>query len=179
MSLPPINPDKTVAGIALDPQTLERVIPESRRPDGTVRKQIKIRPGFTPQEDVRRFRGTKQAQQDANALPKGHIIGWAPPPTSPASGSATKPLSKSAKKNAKRREKKEEKKEDVVAENWEDDDEPSNATAAGTASANNSEAKKAPTSNSGSAHTPENPNWAAAAMDQTALASKLEKLDVK
>ena len=35
MSLPPIDPDKTTAGIALDPQTLERVIPESRRPDGT------------------------------------------------------------------------------------------------------------------------------------------------
>lgn len=34
MSLPPINPDKTAAGIALDPRTLERVIPESRRPDG-------------------------------------------------------------------------------------------------------------------------------------------------
>ncbi|KAJ7368227.1 hypothetical protein DFH08DRAFT_928474 [Mycena albidolilacea] len=71
---------------------------------------------------------TKQAQQDANALPKGHIIGWAPPPTSQASGSAAKPMSKSAKKNAKRREKKE-----VVAENWEDDDEAPSA-AAGTAS---------------------------------------------
>lgn len=35
MSRPPINPEQTTAGIALDPQTLERVIPESRRPDGT------------------------------------------------------------------------------------------------------------------------------------------------
>lgn len=35
MSRPPINPDQTAAGIALDPQTLDRVIPESRRPDGT------------------------------------------------------------------------------------------------------------------------------------------------
>ncbi|KAF9534845.1 hypothetical protein CPB83DRAFT_737395, partial [Crepidotus variabilis] len=82
MSRPPINPDKSAAGIAVDPITLERVIPESRRADGSVRKQLKIRPGFTPQEDVRRFRGTKQAQMDANSLPKGHIIGWAPPPTS-------------------------------------------------------------------------------------------------
>ncbi|KAF8974252.1 hypothetical protein BDZ97DRAFT_1640019, partial [Flammula alnicola] len=123
MSRPPINPDKSVAGIAVDPQTLERVIPESRRPDGTVRKQIKIRPGFTPQEDVRRFRGTKQAQMDVNVLPKGHIIGWAPPPTSmAASGSdGTKPLSKSAKKNAKRKEKREKEKVDVP-DNWEDDD---------------------------------------------------------
>ncbi|KAJ7904444.1 hypothetical protein B0H14DRAFT_2328394, partial [Mycena olivaceomarginata] len=162
-------------GIALDPHTLERVIPESKRPDGTVRKQIKIRPGFTPQEDVRRFRGTKQAQQDANALPKGHIIGWAPPPTSQASGSAAKPMSKSAKKNAKRREKKE-----VVAENWEDDDEVPSA-AAGTASRDSAGAaqeKKAPRSSSGSGHTPENPNWADAP-DEAALTAKLEKLDVK
>ena len=35
MSRPPINPEKSTAGIALDPQTLERVIPESKRPDGT------------------------------------------------------------------------------------------------------------------------------------------------
>jgi len=121
MSRPPINPDKTTAGIAFDPQTLERVIPESRRPDGTVRKQIKIRPGFTPQEDVRRFRGTKQAQMDINTLPKGHIIGWAPPPTSTSGSSTSKPLSKSAKKNAKRKEKREKEKVDVP-DNWEDDD---------------------------------------------------------
>ncbi|KAF5322417.1 hypothetical protein D9619_000422 [Psilocybe cf. subviscida] len=123
MSRPPLNPEKTTAGIAVDPQTLERVIPESRRPDGTVRKQIKIRPGFTPQEDVRRFRGTKQAQMDSNALPKGQIIGWAPPPTSTAKPATdAKPLSKAAKKNAKRKEKREQEK-DEVPENW-DGDEP-------------------------------------------------------
>jgi len=179
MSLPPIDPAKTAAGIAVDPQTLERVIPESRRPDGTVRKQIKIRPGFTPQEDVRRFRGTKQAQLDANALPKGHIIGWAPPPTSQASGSATKPMSKSAKKNAKRRENKKEENKETVAENWEDDED-SPGAAAGTASQDSAGAgqKKAPRSSSGSVHSPENPNWAEAP-DEAVLTAKLEKLDVK
>lgn len=35
MSLPPLKPDKTAAGIILDPQTLERVVPQSRRADGT------------------------------------------------------------------------------------------------------------------------------------------------
>jgi len=55
---------------------------------------------------------------DATALPKGHIIGWAPPPKSTAE-SAAKPLSKSAKKNAKRREKKAEKKE--VPVDWEEE----------------------------------------------------------
>ncbi|EAU84726.1 hypothetical protein CC1G_00245 [Coprinopsis cinerea okayama7 len=125
MSLPPIDPKKSVAGIAVDPQTLERVVPESRRPDGSVRKQLKIRPGFTPQEDVQRFRGTRQAQADANKLPKGHIIGWAPPTASETSTS--KPMSKGAKKNAKRKEKKEKERAEAAAaatpvrDNWEDD----------------------------------------------------------
>ena len=35
MSKPDIIPETTVSGIAVDPRTLERVIPESRRPDGT------------------------------------------------------------------------------------------------------------------------------------------------
>ncbi|KAK7049589.1 hypothetical protein VNI00_005620 [Paramarasmius palmivorus] len=124
MSRPPINPDKTAAGIIVDPQSLDRVVPESRRPDGSVRKEIKIRPGFTPQEDVKRFRGTRQTQMDASALPKGHIVGWAPPTSK---DEANKPLSKSAKKNAKRKEKRDEKKATVIKDSWEDDDEPAPA----------------------------------------------------
>jgi len=59
---------------------------------------------------------------DANALPKGHIIGWVPPSSPP------KLLSKSAKKNAKRKEKREGKKansatDPIVRDSWEDDDE--------------------------------------------------------
>jgi len=79
----------------------------------SVRKQIKIRPGYTPQEDVSRFRGTKQKQMDVNTLPKGHIMGWAPPT-----------LSKRAKKNAKKKAKGEEDKQakgEDVPENWDDD----------------------------------------------------------
>ncbi|KAF8640031.1 hypothetical protein AX17_001273 [Amanita inopinata Kibby_2008] len=129
MSRPPINPDKSVAGIALDPQTLQRIVPESKRSDGSVRKQLKIRPGFTPQEDVRRFRGTKQAQMDASTLPKGHIIGWVPP-SSTSPNASEKPVSKSAKKNAKRKEKRAEKQTDkVVPESWEDDEEAPATTA--------------------------------------------------
>ncbi|TFK28804.1 hypothetical protein FA15DRAFT_633265 [Coprinopsis marcescibilis] len=126
MSRPPLNPEKTTAGIALDPVTLERVVPESRRPDGSVRKSLKIRPGFTPQEDVKRFRGTKQAQMDANHLPKGHIIGWTPPTIADAL-ITSKPMSKGAKKNAKRKEKKDKERvksvsKDEVPDNWEDDE---------------------------------------------------------
>ncbi|KAK7695706.1 hypothetical protein QCA50_000342 [Cerrena zonata] len=125
MSKPDLFPKTSTAGITVDPKTLERVIPESRRPDGTVRKQIKIRPGFTPQEDVSRFRGKRQAQADANTLPKGHILGWTPPPATTAASDAAK--SKSAKKNEKRKEKRKEKAAaDVAAkikDNWDDDEE--------------------------------------------------------
>ncbi|THG98568.1 hypothetical protein EW026_g3654 [Hermanssonia centrifuga] len=106
MSKPDIIPNTTASGIALDPRTLERVIPESRRPDGTVRKEKKIRPGFTPQED-------------------GHIIGWTPPPSS-TQAKSTAGMSKSAKKNEKRKEKRKDKKDETVEkvkDNWEDDDE--------------------------------------------------------
>jgi len=120
MSKPPIFPDTTAAGIAVDPRTLERIIPESRRPDGSVRKQIKIRPGFTPQEDMKGFRTKRQASIESNALPKGHIIGWVPPSSASSSAKATSSssLTKSAKKNLKRKQKREEAKA-----NWEDDDE--------------------------------------------------------
>ncbi|SJL01925.1 uncharacterized protein ARMOST_05249 [Armillaria ostoyae] len=175
MSRPPLNPDQTAAGIAVDPHTLERVIPESRRPDGTLRKQKKIRPGFTPQEDVRRFRGTKQAQMDANVLPKGHIVGWAPPPSTSNSGAGDKPLSKSAKKNAKRKEKREEKKSEIIKDSWEDDDEgetpvkeTTTKTSATTSSASDSPGEAEPSTTTTTKST---------SMD--ALASKLEKLEVK
>jgi partner of Y14 and mago protein len=75
---------------------------------------------------------------DANALPKGHIIGWAPPPAATdatksgdantaAPSSGTTPMTKAAKKNAKRKEKREkeraEKEKEDVPENWEDEGE--------------------------------------------------------
>ena len=35
MSKPPLFPQQSASGIAVDPRTLDRVIPESRRADGT------------------------------------------------------------------------------------------------------------------------------------------------
>ena len=81
-----------------------------------MRKERKIRPGFTPQEDVARFRSVRQQAIDARALPKGHIPGWAPPGA--AASEKKDPQSKSAKKNDKRREKRKEKRQEVVQENW-------------------------------------------------------------
>ena len=86
---------------------------------------LKIRPGFTPQEDVSRFRRSKQQQQDRNALPKGHILGWVAPSSETTKKAAPKEgaLSKSAKKNEKRREKKKEEKERIIKDSWEDSEE--------------------------------------------------------
>jgi partner of Y14 and mago len=101
----------------------------------SVRKELKIRPGFTPQEDVNRFRGKRQAMADAMKLPPGHIVGWIPPSTESVSKSkstsiisnSNTPLTKAALKNAKRKAKrKEAAKTDAVAgapENWDDEDE--------------------------------------------------------
>lgn len=33
----------------------DRVIPGTRRPDGTVRKERRIRPGYTPQDEVQTY----------------------------------------------------------------------------------------------------------------------------
>jgi partner of Y14 and mago len=175
-------------GRLLDPRTLERVIPESRRADGTyveprilstraskidgirllsssLRKEIKIRPGFTPQEDVKRFRGTRQTQADANALPKGHIIGWVPP--APNEIKVSVAMSQSARKNAKRKEKRKaaatnKTTEEKVADNWEDDDDeasPKLASKENKTAATDPDGKKEESSD--------------------ALAEKMKKLEVK
>lgn len=128
---------------------------------------------------------------DANALPKGHIIGWAPPPQSTAaSGSAGKPMSKSAKKNAKRREKKEEKKEDVP-DNWDDEDEgdgsavtsnPKSTTDSGASQSTKTSSgtdQKQDTSKREAAPKPDPAAVAGALPTVDALTSKVEKLRVK
>ncbi|KAG9008937.1 hypothetical protein FRB94_005503 [Tulasnella sp. JGI-2019a] len=138
MSLPPINPKKSTAGISVDPKTLDRVVAATKRADGTVRKELKIRPGFTPQEDVGMFRGSRQAALEARKTGGpggGRIIpGWAPPeevkPKPPKSkGMSPNPLGGGASKGQQK------KKDDTksgkgkkadpepVKDSWEEDDE--------------------------------------------------------
>lgn len=148
-----------------------------------VRKQIKIRPGFTPQEDVRRFRGTRQAQADATALPKGHVIGWTPPPAAAPAAASKAGMSKAQKKNEKRKEKRKEKRDEVekVKDNWEDEDE-------GEAASKDASGAATPAAKHEGEHTPEKPNWAVApgakdadGVTDTAdgVAEKLGKLEVR
>ncbi|CAD6884388.1 unnamed protein product [Tilletia controversa] len=108
MSRPPLFPVASAAGIIEDPNTQQRVIPASVRPDGSVRKERRIKPGFTPQEDVTRFRSARQlaASNSRRIVPGSGIPGGPGSSTRidlPASTSSTAGLSKAAKKNAKRR----------------------------------------------------------------------------
>ena len=139
MTTPSPFPEKSTSGITVDPKTLKRVVPESRRPDGrfvhnaeyclclnvlySIRKEIKIRPGFTPREDITRFRSARQTEKDRIALPAGHILGWVAPssaskPKPSASGSSP---SKSAKKNEKKKAKREKMRDEAIRAHWDDD----------------------------------------------------------
>ncbi|KAG0709557.1 hypothetical protein DFH29DRAFT_2945 [Suillus ampliporus] len=195
MARPPLFPDQSAAGIAVDPRTLERVIPESKRSDGTVRKQLKVRPGFTPQEDVSRFRGSRQQAMDVNALPKGHILGWVAPSAAaqPKSKAATPPPNKNAKKRANARAKKTAEKVAAVKDNWDDEEEGEGEAAADVKDAaedlkeGSSKTSSMNDATTGS-HTADKPNRVApdsssssssASQSAVDLSSKLEKLQVK
>lgn len=133
MSRPPIFLDKTVAGI-VNKNDGERVVAGSRRPDGSqvtstlvslephshrfaphrYRKELKIRPGYTPEEDVKRYRSTRMAEADARAAVKGKVPGLTPG-AAPVQA-AIAGMSKAQKKNAKRKEKKRDGGEEEVEE---------------------------------------------------------------
>lgn len=94
----------STSGIVQDPQTGDRKVAPSKRPDGTLRKEIKIRPGFTPQEDISKFRSARQVDSNSRQLPKGSVVGFIRPQVAVAQ-SALKGMSEAQKKNVKRKEK--------------------------------------------------------------------------
>ncbi|CAG8748792.1 492_t:CDS:2 [Dentiscutata erythropus] len=53
----------TPSGI-ITTETNERVIPASLRADGTLRKERRVRPGFVPQEDIKRYKNKFVAEQN-------------------------------------------------------------------------------------------------------------------
>ncbi|KAF2147430.1 uncharacterized protein K452DRAFT_293852 [Aplosporella prunicola CBS 121167] len=92
----PTEPAVSKSGITTS-ATGERHIPASVRADGSVRKEIRVRPGYRPPEDVELYKNrTAQAWKDRG---KGGVPG--------AEAIQSKPqgqLSGAANKNAKRRE---------------------------------------------------------------------------
>jgi len=146
-----------------------------------VRKERKIRPGFTPQEDVARFRSGRQQAVDSRALPKGHIPGWTP--SGAAAPEKKEQQSKSAKKNEKRKEKRKEKREEVVQENWDSDaDEDEDATAhpvdKETRTAQVADGTTSPEGQQARKEEPTRPKVARAESAVDEVADKLDKLAV-
>lgn len=84
----------SIAGISGDADA--RVIPQTRRPDGTFRKERKVRPGYTPPEDVVRY--------------SNRVLDAVRPVASPSqpTTTSTTPKSKTQKKNDKRKSKRKE-----------------------------------------------------------------------
>ncbi|KAJ7549982.1 hypothetical protein O6H91_07G077300 [Diphasiastrum complanatum] len=75
-----------------------RVLPATRRPDGTLRKPVRIRAGYTPQEEVAIY------QSKGSQFRKGALE--VPPGYDPVEDAPPKLKTKAAKKNEKRKEKK-------------------------------------------------------------------------
>ncbi|KAH0139877.1 hypothetical protein KCU67_g15032, partial [Aureobasidium melanogenum] len=92
----PTEPSKVSRAGITTSATGERHIPSSIRPDGSVRKEIRVRPGYRPPEDVELYKNrTAEAYKNRG---KGGVPGA-------GSVSATPdPPSAAANKNAKRRE---------------------------------------------------------------------------
>lgn len=109
-----MSPQPSNSGIVTD-ESGERHIPESVRADGSVRKAIKIRPGYRPAEDVQVYKN-RTAETFRNRY-KGGVIGAEAanddeihnnnsnnPTSNSANGAAGSSSSAAANKNAKRRE---------------------------------------------------------------------------
>ncbi|GFP87112.1 partner of y14 and mago [Phtheirospermum japonicum] len=94
----------------------ERILPPTRRPDGTLRKPVRIRPGYQPQDEVAVY-------QSKGAIWRKEMSATqeVPPGYDPAVENK-KSKSKSAKRNEKRKEKRQQQAALDKAENSEQND---------------------------------------------------------
>ncbi|KAL2854461.1 hypothetical protein BJY01DRAFT_205203 [Aspergillus pseudoustus] len=90
------------SGITVDAVTGERYIPSSVRPDGSKRKEIKVRPGYRPPEDVELYKN--RAAEAWKNRGKSGVPGAVPGAESLKESESAKGGSAASNKNAKRRE---------------------------------------------------------------------------
>ncbi|EAW16062.1 putative RNA binding protein Pym [Aspergillus fischeri NRRL 181] len=88
----------TNSGITTDALTGERYIPSSVRPDGSKRREIKVRPGYRPPEDVELYKNR------AAAAWRNRGSGGVPGAEGLSEASENKANTAASNKNAKRRE---------------------------------------------------------------------------
>ncbi|KAJ3018271.1 hypothetical protein HKX48_003002 [Thoreauomyces humboldtii] len=97
---PPPASQPSTSGVTYTPDGT-RTIPASRRPDGSIRPERKVRAGYVPPEDVTRY---SNAKVQGSRVPEGYTPGL------PFDDAAKKEVvpegSKAARKNARRRLKK-------------------------------------------------------------------------
>ncbi|KAI3755239.1 hypothetical protein L1987_55035 [Smallanthus sonchifolius] len=78
----------------------ERLLPRTRRPDGTLRKPIRIRAGYVPQDEVAIYKSKgallKKEMESLETVPPGY---------DPEADVVSKPKSKAAKRNERKKEK--------------------------------------------------------------------------
>ncbi|KAJ5090166.1 Exon junction complex Pym [Penicillium argentinense] len=103
----------TNSGITTDATTGQRYIPSSVRADGSTRREIKVKPGYKPPEDVELYRNRGAAAW------KSRGRGGVPGAETVSSGDDKEKAAQSATsiKNAKRREAKQKAKENEAADN--------------------------------------------------------------
>jgi hypothetical protein len=91
-----VSSPSTVGGIVQ--RGSDRLIPSSKRPDGSLRKEKKVRDGFVPAEDVVRYKtlSVRKAEEAAAQPPPGSSV------VSPSS-SSSEPMTKAQQKNMKRK----------------------------------------------------------------------------
>ncbi|KAF9916369.1 hypothetical protein BX616_003920 [Lobosporangium transversale] len=100
----PTTPTQSLSGIQQKDDA--RVIPMSRRADGSVRKERRVRPGYVPPEDVAKYSNRVLDAARPSAAPNSSLSSSSPLTTiSPA---AETPKSKSQLKNEKRKAKRKE-----------------------------------------------------------------------
>lgn len=62
----------SVSGIVISPSSSSsRIVPQSVRADGSLRKERKVKPGFTPKEDIAKFRSRRLLQEDERKRKEG------------------------------------------------------------------------------------------------------------
>lgn len=107
----PASEPVTSSGIVVDETTGQRHVPSSTRADGTKRKEIRIRPGYQPPEDVQKYKNRSAEawkNRGSGGVPGAEVV---------ASNNAQQAGSAASNKNAKRREAKKKAKAEEEAAN--------------------------------------------------------------
>ncbi|KAJ5533766.1 hypothetical protein N7527_000020 [Penicillium freii] len=95
------------SGITTDAQTGERYIPSSVRADGSKRKEIRVRPGYKPPEDVELYKNRAAAAwktRGKGGVPGAEALSSEEDKTKAAVKPTTTASTPASNKNAKRRE---------------------------------------------------------------------------